>query len=237
MPLVATSQPRSFAFFDVDDTLIATKSMLDFYRYWCLVECDNAEELTRFERSFERLRALNESREGLNRAYYAFFAGLTPQKLVQLGRRWFAHAKAARPELINKPVIEALRRHAAAGVAPVFVSGSCEALLRPLADECGVQYILSAPLLLDERGAYSGALGEPQTIGEGKGRALRAFLAAHGGDARACFAYGDDISDLPMLESVGTQVVVGAAGPLVDIARTRGWERIVLPSAHFAPAA
>jgi phosphoserine phosphatase len=55
-----------------------------------------------------------------------------------------------------------------------------------------------------------GLLGGPM-IGEGKRAAVRAVLRAHPeAAARDCYAYGDHISDLPMLAEVGHPVVVGA---------------------------
>lgn len=235
MPNAVSLESRSFAFFDVDETLIAIKSMFDFFRYWCLVELRDRETLRRFELTFDRLREQDESREGLNRAYYTFFAGVDPAELEAAGRRWFARAEQGYPALINQPVVGALQRHAAMGVEPVFVSGSCEALLRPLADRLGVAHILSAPLLFSDDGTLSGELGDPQTIGDGKGRAIRAFLIAHDGRSDISYAYGDDISDLPMLESVGRPIVVGDSGPLVDVALERSWGRIILPHPKRTP--
>ncbi|MHB8886099.1 MAG: HAD family hydrolase [Methylovirgula sp.] len=226
MSNLAHHQLRSFAFFDVDDTIITIKSMFDFFRYWCLLELKDEEKHLRFKDTFDRLRRAGEGREELNRTYYRFFTGVFPDVFETAGRRWFAWAERKYPDLINRPVFEALRQHISRGVRPVFVSGSCEALLRPLAKKCGVNDILAAPLLLSEDGSLSGELGEPQTIGEGKKRAIETFLRLHEGHAETSYAYGDDISDLPMLESVGRPVAVGNGGPLVDIAILRGWERI-----------
>ena len=43
----------------------------------------------------------------------------------------------------------------------------------------------------------------------------------------ACTFYSDHIADLPLLEAVGTPVVVGSHRALGRLARARGWE--VLP--------
>src|SRR4051812_20052840 len=80
---------RRYAFFDVDDTVIAIKSMFDFARLGFLTEGEEPHRFAEFERSFAELRARGESREGLNRAYYRFFAGVRLAELEAAGRRWF----------------------------------------------------------------------------------------------------------------------------------------------------
>jgi phosphoserine phosphatase len=44
--------------------------------------------------------------------------------------------------------------------------------------------------------------------------------------AAGSYAYGDHISDLPLLSLVGHPVVVGAEGALGGYARRHGWDRL-----------
>lgn len=217
---------KRFAFFDVDDTLITVKSMFDFFRYWTLEWRKEPAALEAFEREFSRLRAAGESRENLNRAYYRYFAGIRSEDIERAGAAW-ASAWLARPErfFIAAPV-HLLRELMADGVEPVFVSGSFDAVLRPIADHLSVTNILAAPLELRADGCYTGRIGTPQTIGAGKAVAIRNFLAKQKVRADACLAVGDDISDLPMLQSVGTAVVVGEHPQLTEIADARSWRRL-----------
>ena len=62
-----------------------------------------------------------------------------------------------------------------------------------------------------------------KTIGPGKAEAIAKFLQLNGADAAACWAIGDDLSDLPMLELVGNPVAVGCGTPLANLANKRGW--------------
>lgn len=223
----------AFAFFDVDDTLLAVKSMFDFYRHYCLAELNDRARLDAFEADFARLRAAGTPREELNRHYYRHFKGLSEATLGELAGRWWRTLTARRPNLFFAETVERLRAHQRAGVAPVFVSGSCAALLRPVAEALAVTDLLAAPLLLDEAGAYTGDLGEPQTIGDGKRAAVEAFLAARGSCAADSHAYGDDISDAAMLAAVGHPVAVGAGTALAELAAELGWP--VLPLSAPAP--
>ena len=59
-------------------------------------------------------------------------------------------------------------------------------------------------------------------VGEAKREALAELVARLAVPARDCFAYGDHTSDLPMLESVGTPVVVGGDPVLLERALRRG---------------
>lgn len=56
-------------------------------------------------------------------------------------------------------------------------------------------------------------------------RELLAYVEApkQGARAQDCYAYGDDISDLAMLEAVGMAVAVGATTDLTTLAGARGW--------------
>ena len=63
-------------------------------------------------------------------------------------------------------------------------------------------------------------------IGLGKASAIKDFLADKGVSAQSCYAFGDDVSDLPMLEIVGKPVIIEGDSELVSIAEDRKW-RIV----------
>jgi phosphoserine phosphatase len=72
-------------------------------------------------------------------------------------------------------------------------------------------------------GVYTGEILAPQTIGLGKAEAIREFLRGTGARAEDCYAYGDDISDLPMLQEVGYPRVISGGRGLESCARKRGW--------------
>lgn len=99
---------------------------------------------------------------------------------------------------------------------------SLQEILKPLADKLGVRHVLAANL---ERvdSVFSGWLIGHQTIGNGKRRAVEAFLQQHGVDSNECFGYGDHLSDLSLLESIDHPRVIEGDMHLEAIAHKRSW--------------
>jgi HAD superfamily hydrolase (TIGR01490 family) len=213
---------RQYAFFDVDDTLISIKSMFSFQDFWYAAVGDGAGR-DAFLAEFAALRPAGAGREELNRRYYAHFAGRQVAAVAEVAEEWFAHVEAATPALWHHGVVARLKHHQAEGVAAVFVSGSFPDLLRPVARRLGVDTLLSTTLEMAD-GRYTGAILPPQTIGAGKAEAVAAFLRRSGTKPSRCFAYGDDISDLPMLSAVGHPTAVIGCPRLAAKAHEMGWQ-------------
>jgi len=221
-----TNRPmtESVAFFDVDDTLISVKSMLSFQDFW-YEQTGDAEGQNAYRRDLEKHWHPDASWAFLNRLYYRHFAGRSEREVNELGVEWLARARAESASFYHPRPLEELRAHQREGRAVVFVSGSFPALLQPIARELGVEHVLATQLEVAE-GCYTGEILPPQTIGEGKVTAIRTFLDAHGLAADQCYAYGDDISDFPMLEAVGRPTVVTGGRDLEARARSLGWRTI-----------
>ncbi|HVI49814.1 MAG TPA: HAD-IB family hydrolase [Candidatus Sulfotelmatobacter sp.] len=211
----------AFAFFDVDDTLIATKSMFSFQDYWYRRH-NEPDKRQAFEMEMQRLRDQDAPWESLNSRYYAHFAGRSAALVTKLGTEWFETMERTHPEFYHTKVVERLRQLQAEGVEPVFVSGSFPALLAPLARRLKVQHLLCCRLE-ETGGVLTGRLIPPQTIGAGKALAMRAFMAAHKARPQDCYAFGDDITDRPMLEAVGYPVAVAGGRGLESHAANAGW--------------
>ena len=218
---VIKKSSTSFAFFDVDDTLIRTKSMFDFYRFFCTSR-GLVEELQGFEACFSRMFSRNYSREELNREYYRYYAGTSPKEVSEAARAWWLQT-SQQPGIFIKESCDLLRTLQGDGVTAVFVSGSFKELLTPIGEDLSVTEFLCAPMQTGSDGLFDGSLGQPQTIGFGKAQAVKAFLRDQGVDPSVCWAVGDDLSDVPMLEAVGHKVAVGYETPLTELAARRGW--------------
>ncbi|WP_235502832.1 MULTISPECIES: HAD family phosphatase [unclassified Kitasatospora] len=206
---VATGQ--AVAFFDVDETLIAAKSMVAFWQHWAPDRPDElvtllTGPLTRAER---------------NRAYFRLFAGVPADRLRAAGQDWYRSFRTG-PDAFLPGSVAALRGHLTAGHRIALVSGSCRELLAPLAEELGAELILCTEPELDRTGRLTGEVAEPM-IGEAKAAAVRRTIAALGLRTADCYAYGDDATDLPMLLAVGHPVAVGTDAGLAEQAARAGW--------------
>ncbi|OWJ97798.1 hypothetical protein B6S59_02260 [Pseudomonas sp. A46] len=218
---------KCFAFFDVDETLITLKSMFDFFPFWC--ERQKSPELRqRFDAAFAEAREEARSREHLNRLYYGFFQLESMSALEAAGREWFESRFCGLRSPYIEQVVAQLKAHQKAGEVPVLVSGSMLPLLEPLAISLQVEHCLCTKLMVDAYGRLTGDIESPQTIGQGKAEAIRVFLQQNNGAAQDCYAYGDDVSDLPMLEAVGKPVAVGGVSELTVLAVSRGWRHLRL---------
>ncbi|WEH34579.1 HAD-IB family hydrolase [Streptomyces sp. AM 4-1-1] len=217
-----TSQARTAAFFDVDETLVTITSMTRFLAYHWAVGGHPPDRYEEFRAELRRRRATGEPRQELNRFYYRHFRGCDPESLARTGRNWFASELG--PGLFHEPALSALRAHADAGHLTVLVSGSFGVCLEPIAAHIGADLAIGTVPLVAE-GRLTGEVGAP-VIGPEKAVRARGLMDALGIDPRDCFAYGDHESDLPLLETVGTPVVVGSDPVLMRYADDRGLRRL-----------
>jgi HAD superfamily hydrolase (TIGR01490 family) len=216
-----------YAFFDVEETILAFKSMFSFQEYWYQrqadLSCAPQAERDLFQATMQSLAGSGVPREEVNRRYYEFYAGRNADEVAACARSWFKERVSGVPSSYRRIVTDTLKRHQHDGVRPVFVSGSLLEILQPLAEEMKVADLLCTRLEITG-GMFTGRILPPQTIGTGKATAVRAFIHAKGADPAHCHAYGDDISDAVMLESVGHPHAVAGSVLLEHHARERGWD-------------
>lgn len=221
-----------YAFFDVDETLISLKSMFsfrDFYMRWKLGPSRGAlaQELALAQVQEQVARGLDRSQ--VNRLFWQSFCGDEQTDVQQAARAWHQQVRRL-PGYFIAEALDALQAHQREGIQPVFVSGSCTEILEPLAAELGVGLMLTNRLEVQFR-RFTGKLLAPQTIGAGKRQAVEDFLQDSMALASDCYAYGDHLSDLPLLECVGHPRVVAGDAELMAIAQSRGWP-VLAAAAH-----
>jgi len=208
------------AFFDVDGTLLRTTSIFRFLAHDLAQRGQPPHVYSSLRAELARCRAAGASRVETNRGFYRYFSGREVAQVLAEGERWFATEEDA----FDLRVLDALHGHAAAGDLIVLLSGSFRACLTPIARRVGAHAILcTEPEIVD--GHYTGWVETPM-VGPNKAVALLAFADEHGLTPADCFAYGDDSSDIDMLEAVGHPVVVGTDDDLLHHAIQRGYRRI-----------
>lgn len=211
---------RRAAFFDVDGTLTTRPTLFTFLTHHLTA---SGTPPAAADAAVARLRAMSRAgapRQETLRAYARHFAGTPVDRVLADGRTWYA-AELRRGGLWRTDVVAALRLHRDGGDLIVLVSGSFPACLGPVAAEMGAHVLLcSRPSSRD--GHYTGALPTPM-IGEHKAEAVRELAAERGIDLAASAAYGDHISDVPLLALVGRPLVVGDDPVMADRAARHGW--------------
>jgi HAD superfamily hydrolase (TIGR01490 family) len=212
---------KKYAFFDVDDTLISQKSMIEFISLH-FHKIDNEPLKLQFNTDIKNLIMNDIDWSIANTVYYSYFQHFIINEVKRTIASWFKSNFTEEYNFYNKNIVRTLKRHQLENTVCVFVSGSFRELLQPIADDLDVEHILS--INLERNGEkYTGNIIPPQTIGSGKADAINLFLAAHGGNAKECYAYGDDISDVPMLEAVGNPRAVAGGRRLETYAKDKGW--------------
>jgi HAD superfamily hydrolase (TIGR01490 family) len=228
--LVPTEQPRHVgrpaatiaraALFDVDQTLVHAKTMVEFWRFWTTRWlADRAPDEA--HRPIRPLLTL--PREEANRGYYRLFRGVAAEDLAEAGRAWYADFMSRGDTLLPDTVRELLR-HQARGDRIVLVSGSMHACLDPLARVFGAD-VLCTEQEVDADGRFTGRL-DRSVIGTGRLRTVRAALEAWDIDPAHCSAYADHETDLELLHAVGDPVVVGDDPVLLAVAEAHGWRSL-----------
>ncbi len=210
------------AFFDLDKTIIATSSAYVYGR-----EFMNSGLITPTE-------ALQMS---MTKASYMFSGHTSEQmdaskdQLSQMVTGWDVETiKRIATETLHSVVIptvyaearDLIKQHREQGHDVVIISASASTLVEPIAAELGVETVI-ATKLEEEDGKFTGNITF-YCKGPAKAQALLSLAEQQGYDLAASFAYSDSVTDLPMLEAVGTPVVVNPDRPLRKIATERGWD-------------
>lgn len=168
-------------------------------------------------------------RKSINEQYYRAFAGESWAEVSEAGYRWFTESKN-KGKFYRPEVLDRIRSHKEQGDIIILVSGSWRVCLEPFKDDIGVDEILCSEPNVTDDGYLTGELTSVM-VGSGKSEAIIAFAHDRGIDLTEAVAYGDDPTDLDMLNLVGNPVVISGFG-LDDIATEKGWEIIVPDHAY-----
>ena len=214
---------KTAAFFDVDGTLL--KSTIVHYYIW--MRSGKAPFplkqlwLIAFLPKIVYYLILDSiSRPRFNAVFYRNYRGMNAAEMKTLSTEMFA--RYLRPKIFSEAVSE-IQEHKQEGRVIVFVTGSLDFIVEPIADYLAVDVVL-APKLRERDGLFTGELTTAPLIGTEKARAVREFAAQNEISLEGSYAYGDSESDVPMLECVGNPVVVNPGKALREEALAAGWE-------------
>jgi HAD superfamily hydrolase (TIGR01490 family) len=214
---------RGAAFFDLDKTLMAGSSGMQFARVASQHGIVSRRLLASwgFEHLRYRLRGTTDERTGeVLRAARELIRGVEAKTVDRMEPEVMA---AILPRVFPEMLAE-VHAHQDAGRPAFIVSAAGNDIVESLARVLGMEGGIGTRYEIDADGKFTGRFDGPFVYGPGKVEAMQAFAERHEIDLDASYAYSDSLSDLPMLRAVGNPVAVNPDPPLAELAKQEGWQ-------------
>jgi HAD superfamily hydrolase (TIGR01490 family) len=210
------------AYFDVDGTLVGTNLLHP--TWWFLSNQQSPlASAKRLGRALVRGPSLavaeTKDRRLFNEMLYAQYAGMSEDRLMALAEEVFEEVVIPR---MYAGSVDLVRKCKDAGLDVVFVTGSLDITMAPLARHLGADRVIANSLEL-KHGVATGKLTRPIVAGPTKARLCSNDARKHGHDLAEAFAYSDSYSDVPMLSIVGHPYCVHPDRKLARLARAYSW--------------
>jgi HAD superfamily hydrolase (TIGR01490 family) len=208
----------AIAFFDMDKTLLSVSSGEAFVKWLALQMRISLRELGQTARvSLEYKRGTLDFPAAM--ALLATHTrGGSARAMTALCNTFFNHKLAGK---IAPDAVEQVREHQDAGDPVYILSASTQFVVRPVARFLGLPYRCTELEVVDD--TITGKIAGENCFGPGKKFHAGALCAAHNLTLADAVFYSDSISDMPLLEAVGTPVAVNPDKKLKAEAKARGW--------------
>src|SRR6201996_8248215 len=216
---------KAAAFFDLDKTLMAGSSGMQFARVAARGGVVGRAQLARWGVEHLRYRVRGTTDEKTNEVLKVardLITGVPAKTIERMG----PEVMAAILPRVYPQMLEEVHAHQDAGRATFIVSAAGNDVVETLAVVLGMEGGIGTRYEVDGEGNFTGRLDGPFVYGPGKVTAMEEFARRHDIDLSESYAYSDSLSDLPMLRAVGTPVAVTPAPPLAAIAKEEGWQTL-----------
>jgi HAD superfamily hydrolase (TIGR01490 family) len=216
---------RAAAFFDLDKTLMAGSSGMQFARVAAQQGIVSRRQLVRWgvEHLRYRLRGTTDERTtDVLKAARELITGVPEMRIARMEPEVMAEIL---PRVYPQMLAE-MHAHQDAGRPTFIVSAAGNDIVESLARVLGMDGGIGTRYEVDAAGNFTGRLDGPFVYGPGKVEAMQAFAADHEIDLAESYAYSDSLSDLPMLRAVGNPVAVNPDPPLALLAREEDWQTL-----------
>ena len=204
-------------FFDVDHTLTRRSTGLRFLQTGLKEGYFSVFILATFPYYFFRYRMGKLTHQHLSKPIPQL-QGVPNKTLYRLGQDCFDHyvKNDLFPEGIRTITAEKEK-----GKRIVLATSSIDFIVKPIADYLQIEYIATEFAFEDE--LCTGSLKEYPLLGDNKRRKVTQWCQNRGINLAECSFYSDSINDYPLLNQVGTPVVVNPDRRLRKIARSNSW--------------
>ncbi|APT91761.1 phosphoserine phosphatase [Corynebacterium phocae] len=214
--------PRVAAFFDLDKTIIATSSAFAFGKKFMnsgLITPAEALQMSVNKASYMMVGQTSDQMDSTRDQLSAMVAGWDEQEVADIVSETMHQVVTP---AIYAEARELIDFHKAAGHMVVIISASASTLVRPIAEELGVDAVVATELEVKD-GRFTGEILF-FCKGPAKAQRMTDIAERHGIDLDQSFAYSDSGTDIPMLELVGNPVAVNADRSMKKHATEHGWE-------------
>jgi HAD superfamily hydrolase (TIGR01490 family) len=207
----------NFHFFDVDHTIINGSSGPLFVRKG--VQRGLFPALALLYIPFFFLQYYLGSLEADSRDWhFPILSGRSRQELDAVSRATFESMKGR----IYPEVRHLISELQGQGRQVVLATSSLDLIVRPLAEELGIQEVIATTLeFVEDR--CTGRFAEGPLLKEKKKDKVYDFIRSREGEWQECSFYTDSVNDLALMESVADPVAVNPDRRLRRIASARGW--------------
>ena len=215
--------PRSAAFFDIDNTIVRGASLFHLARGLAKRKFFTLGDVSRFAWKQAKYRVAGREDAGdmasAIDAALSFVAGHTVDEVVSLGDEIFDERIE---DKLYEQTLELTRAHLRSGQRVWLVSAAPVELASLIARKLELTGALGTVSEVVD-GVYTGRLAGAPLHGPAKAEAVRALAEREGLDLAICSAYSDSSNDIPMLSLVGQPVAINPDAKLRRHAKAMGW--------------
>ncbi len=158
--------------------------------------------------------------ESLQKVAMQFYKGQSIEKFENIAEAFYF--SDLKPLLSNKTVRK-LKEHQQQDHVVVLLSASVRYYLNYVVNDFGIEHLLCTDLEVGKDGLLTGLPQGKSYIGPQKAVAAKQLASRLGIDLNHSYAYGDHISDLPILQLVGHPVAVEPIPQLKKVANQKNW--------------
>ena len=195
---------RQAALFDVDRTLVNVNTARLYVRWRMQQRQASWVDYLQMSRVLLQYAFGTLEPEPAARAAFQTVRGYPEAQMRAECLDWYA--RIVRPYIspIGRREVERCRRE---GRVCAILSASTPYLTEPLAEDLGIEHVICTRLEVQE-GVFTGGWEPPLCYGPGKVERAQRWARTHDIDLARSSFYTDSISDLPMLEAIGSPRVV-----------------------------
>lgn len=211
--------PRIAAFFDVDRTLIAGFSALQFFRDGLGNGLVSPADFAAALGTAVRFQLGQVGFSGFVTGTAGMLRGRAEAAFEEIGERIFRERLATEIYPESRALVQAHRRK---GHTLALVSAATRYQIDPLARELEIPHVLCTQLEVQDS-HFTGEVLRPTCYGQGKAQAARTLARKLRLSLPKSYFYTDSDEDLPLLDLVGRPRPTNPNRRLTEIATSRGW--------------